>query len=343
MKTLIGHLSQFSVLSKQGELLCTQGLHFILENEVLRRVFESHIGEIASFKIEEDLSWHAEATQTDGGRPDLEGRSPTGRPVIKIEAKLHAAFGTGQLASYSQSLSEYPENSLLVVLVPRYRSAEARESIVEAGFADSQLLRKASAPHVCSAIITWEGVFDCLRHAADAFAQGDLRQFEGLYRTVGGEHLEPIAGTAVLKQWRIRDDFFANIVDRVTRKLWEAQGDAKVPPMRDFENNGYLLRYVPVKEWHLDKSSWAPHFCLGVRDPFSGSETPLWMRFHKKTPRFSEIRSRLLKTEYGHELRHVEYGGHFWIPLIPPFEVSGDLLIADLFNQVQNVLKSVAL
>ena len=97
MKTLIGHLSQFSVLSKQGELLCTQGLHFILENEVHRRVFESHLWEIAGWKIEEVLSWHAEATQIDGGRPDLEGRSPTGRPVVKIEAKLHAAFGAGQM------------------------------------------------------------------------------------------------------------------------------------------------------------------------------------------------------------------------------------------------------
>ncbi len=343
MKTLIGHLSQFSVLSKQGEVLCTQGLHFVLENESFKQVFESHILKAAEFKTEGDLTWYTEVTQTDGGRPDLEARSPNGRAVIKIEAKLHAAFGANQLASYSESLGQSSEGSLLIVLVPKHRVSDAEESILKAGFKGLNPFKSVSVPSVCSAIVTWESVFDCLRVVDDLFAQGDLRQLEGLYRTVVGDYIEPISSSSVLKQWRIREDFFANIVDRVTRKLWELQGEVKIAPLSDFKNNGYLLRYVPVKEWHINKSAHAPHFCIGVKDPFPGHETPLWMRFHKKTPRFSEIRSRLLKTEYGRDANHAQHEGHFWIPLNPPLGISGDILISNLLEQVQRVITEINL
>ena len=273
MKTLIGHLSQFSVLSKQGEVLCTQGLHFVLESKSLKQAFESQILQAAEFKTDGELTWHTEVRQTDGGRPDLEARSPNGRAIIKIEAKLHAAFGTNQLASYSESLGQSSEGSLLIVLVPKHRVADAEDSILKAGFKGLNPFNSVSAPSVCSAIVTWESVFDCLRAVDSQFAQGDLRQLEGLYRTVVGDYIEPISSSSVLKQWRIRDDFFANIVDRVTRKLWELQGEAKVAPLSDFKNNGYLLRYVPVKEWHINKSTHAPRTRSWLQ--FSASKVPV--------------------------------------------------------------------
>ncbi len=43
MRRLMGHLAQFSSFSKQGEVLCTQGLKYLLENSDARVAFADWI------------------------------------------------------------------------------------------------------------------------------------------------------------------------------------------------------------------------------------------------------------------------------------------------------------
>src|SRR5450756_1727996 len=104
MDRLLGHLAQFGSFSQQGALLCTQGLAYLWRDTEGERVFTGLISLATGHSLSPGLSWQAERRQEDGGRPDLEGRNAEGQPVVKIEAKLGAPFGQGQLESYVSAL-----------------------------------------------------------------------------------------------------------------------------------------------------------------------------------------------------------------------------------------------
>ncbi len=97
---LLGHLAHFGSFSSQSELLCTQGLGYLLRTyedarSALAREVETRVGA----KIGERLDWQAEANQNDRGRPDLEARTAEGVPVVKVEAKLGAKLEASQSAA----------------------------------------------------------------------------------------------------------------------------------------------------------------------------------------------------------------------------------------------------
>lgn len=95
MDRLLGHLAQFGSFSQQGELLCTQGLAYLLRNTEGERVFTGLISLATGHSLSPGLSWQAERRQEDRRRPDLEGRNAEGQPVVKIEAKLGAPSAKG--------------------------------------------------------------------------------------------------------------------------------------------------------------------------------------------------------------------------------------------------------
>jgi hypothetical protein len=77
-----------------------------------------------------------------------------------------------------------------------------------------------------------------------------------------------------------------------------------------------------------------PCFSVGVRDPFAGHKTPVWLRFNRTTPKFSLIHDRLLASSLSQRL--VESGGHIWIPLDVPLNVDGmDSLVAQAEDVIQ--------
>ena len=105
METLLGHLTQFGSFSTQGELLCTQGLKYLLGYGEAQSAFVDSLAEWAGVKIIHDLTWRAEAHHdADSGRSDLEARASDGTPRIEIEAKLGASLGKGQLQCYAKRL-----------------------------------------------------------------------------------------------------------------------------------------------------------------------------------------------------------------------------------------------
>ena len=93
MDKLLGHLAWFASFWQQGELLCTQGLAYLLEDDEGERAFAALVTSATRRTVNPGLTWQAECRQGDQRRPDLEGRNAEGQPVIKIEAKLGASFG----------------------------------------------------------------------------------------------------------------------------------------------------------------------------------------------------------------------------------------------------------
>ncbi len=338
MRTLIGHLAQFSVLSKQGELLCTQGLSYLLQDVDARRAFASHVLGKSGSAIVDAVTWRAEVTQQDGGRPDLEAVAADGRITVKIEAKLGAGFSDDQFQSYSEDLQRHREGGHLLVLVPRHRVKEADQAVRGALHLDGAApWRLADRQDIVVCVILWDEVLSALAAVTSERFTGDLRQFQSMYRVLSGYDIEPLASHEELLAWREKEGMFVSLVDRVTRTLTL---HGKVMPMyvmpldqepTELEPKGYRVRYVsrPLG----DKNPW---FCIGVRDFFAGHDTPVWLRFDSNIPSFSLIRDRLNSSPLAQVL--VDTGKHVWIPLSVPIHRDGEQMVEALLSQVEDVI-----
>jgi len=329
MRLLMSHLAQFSSLSKQGELLCTQGLAYLLQNPDARKSFGDHISKAVGRTIDADLTWRAEARQKDGARPDLEGCTADGKLVVKIEAKLGAAFGEGQRSSYLGDLQERSDRGMLLVLVPQYRVAAMKASVpCVSALTEDGPWQLGTTPDFSTAVIDWEGVLVTLRDVRSEPFRSDLAQFEAMYRVLEGHDIEPLRSVSELLAWRERKEVFVNLVDRVSRHL--AQQSRVFPMGKDRDN--YQRRYVC-----LPLGTEQPCFSVGVRDPFAGYTTPIWLRFHRHTPKFSVIRERLVAS--GLSQRLTECDGHVWIYLDVPLNADGESLVHSLVEQAQRVIE----
>jgi hypothetical protein len=283
------------------------------------------------------LSWRAEAHQPcDRGRPDLEARTADKVPVVKVEAKLGARFDSGQFQSYADDLAA-KSGGILVVLVPRHRVTEATDSVSEAlHLTGSGPWRLVDHPTTALTVISWEDVLAAILDIPAEPLHSEVVQFEAMYRVLRGSHIEPLASHDDLIAWRDREGVFVNLVNRVTRHL--AAGTKLLPlHVRSLEHEpeglarkGYRLRYV-CRPW----GAYQPYFSVGVRDPFKDYDTPIWLRFHRKTPQFSVIRSNLEGSSLS--ARIVQSGGHVWLPLSVPVGADGEQMVQALIAQAEEV------
>lgn len=213
---VMSHLAQFSSLSKQGELLCTQALTYLLEKPEARAAFAAYIAKRTGRTFGSDLTWRAEVRQQDGGRPDLEAAAE-GKLVAKIEAKLGASFGEGQLSSFLADLQSRCGSGLLLVLVPLHRAAEMTTSVPSAFGNDPW---RTGDTFDCSvAVIYWEEILEALGSVSSEPFRCDLAQFCAMYRVLKGYDIEPLTSHSELLAWREKEGIFVTLVDRVTRRL----------------------------------------------------------------------------------------------------------------------------
>lgn len=330
MRRLMSHLAQFSSISKQGEFLCTQGLAYLLQNPDARGRFADHISKLVHRTVSSDLNWRTEVRQQDGGRCDLQA-SADGSPLIKIEAKLDAPFGKGQLSSYVADLQKWPGNGLLLVLVPRRRAEETIASMSNTFALTGSGPWQLRDPRDCLvAVIYWEEVLESLGVVGSEPFSSDLAQFHAMYRVLNGYDIEPITSDSELLKWREKEGAFMSLVDRSTRRL--TQHHQVLPFGYEGEPNSYQRRYI-CRPPGTEQSC----FSVGVRDPFVGHMTPIWLRFHRDTPKYSVIRDRLFASSLSQRL--IESGGHIWIPLDVPLKVDGERQIDSLVEQAKRIIE----
>lgn len=129
-----------------------------------------------------------------------------------------------------------------------------------------------------------------------------------------------------------RIDDLVVLVDRMTRRLVEQRGLRLLPLAEDGKASTYQRRYVcpPLGDQN-------PCFSVGVRHPFAGHKTFVWLRFNCTTRQFSLIQSRLSRSGLSHRL--VESGGHVWIPLDLPRHTAEDGMADSLLTQIQRVIQ----
>ena len=334
--TLLGHLARFGSFTTQSELLCTQGLTYLLQTyEDARLAMASMVEDCTGVVIDPSLTWKAETRQEDRSRPDLEACSPEGVPVVKIEAKLSAQLFVSQVRSYVtdlQTRNNLP--SAMLVLVPEGRITEAARLTASAlGITGSGPWRITDGPATGIAVISWNQLFDALLAGEAAQFRHELEQLQAMYHVLSGDFIAPLADEEDLLQWRERETDLVNVVDQVTRRLTTQH---QVYPMLlqpldgaslDIESSGYRFRYVCP----LPKSC----FSIGVRDPFKGWVTPVWMRFHKSTGNFLHIRQHIEDSAVQYRLS----SGHIWIPLEVPLDASAEKMIQALVDEAGEIVR----
>jgi hypothetical protein len=278
-------------------------------------------------------------------RPDIEAQSENGVPFIMIEAKLGAVLGPDQLRAYVEILQKFDgDEAALLVLVPKNRIKEATETVSEPfGPPQSDRWYVAGDRPCRVAVITWDDIFTALRRCKEENFAYDLAQLEEMYRELRGDYIAPLADKEDLLYWRERETDFINVAKEASRQLTpggrllpfqpeplEEPSEKSEGPSEAFEDQVYRRRYVRFPDGHSDS-----YFSIGVRDPFSGWKTPIWMRFHRDTDKFGSIRQRIEKDPF---LVWRESGGHIWIPMKVPYEVPGEQMIDAIVEQAKAVL-----
>lgn len=339
---LLGYLAKFGSFSKQSELLCTQGLTYLLQkHEAARSVLAREVKARTSIGIGDSLKWLAEARQEDLARPDLEARTADGVPVVKIEAKLGADLYADQLQSYEADLRQRnASEAALLVLVPKGRTDGVAQVIVDAfgpsGSEPWRVTNGRKSGGVVIATISWDELFDALRSAQEERFRHELDQLEAMYRVLRDEFIAPLASIEDLRQWTERKADLINIVDEATRRLTT---EHQTYPMgtellevdsHEDEPGEYRRRYVCSCTDNIESC-----YCIGVRHSFAEWVTPVWMRFRHDTGHFTRIRQRIEASS----LDCLDSAGHIWIPMHIPINASGEEMIQAIVEQAQEVLR----
>jgi hypothetical protein len=332
MDRLLGYLAQFGSFSRQGELLCTQGLCYLLKRAEGDRAFVALISSATGNSVKPGLSWHAESRQADGGRPDLEGRNAEGHAEVKIEAKLGASFGEGQLESYISAFCASGRGGTLLIVVPRSRLDEiTSHAKTHCGIeSDGPWRIKREPIEIPCAVISWEHLFEKLDAVPSDGFRDDLGQLHAMYRVFNGDDMEPLTSHEHVLAWRERETWWEIFVEHATRELTATS--ARILPFGvETGAQPYRRRYVcrPVPQ---EDSCYS----VGTRDPFQNHRTPIWLRFHSGTGRFAEIVSSLERSALW--TKAVLSQGHLWFPLEVPLNSSREAMIAELVAQVRRIL-----
>ena len=330
MHKLMGYLAQFASFSKQGELLCTQSLAYLLLNTEARHIFATFLSNaLGGITINDSLSWRAEYRQSDGCRPDLEGCIINNIPVVKIEGKLDAQFGKKQLSSYLNELCKQDFPCCLIILVPHYRLKEAIE--YTANLFTLQEEGPWQIENVSIAVITWENLLQSLEGLTGQDFLEDLSQLRALYRSLNGDDMEPLTTDEQVLLWRERQGWWEKLVDVTTRRLTPEEQTRLLPLDSENATTPYFRRYVCSSIPGIESC-----YSIGTRDPFQNFRTPIWLRFHKGTGHFKTIMYRLEHSSFEPRVRRS--GGHIWYPLEVPKNADREVMINSLIKQVEQIL-----
>lgn len=341
MTTLLGYLARFASFSSQSEVLCTEGLAYLLRTHAdARSALAGEVQSRTGTVIGKSVTWLGQAPQPDGGIPDLEARTADGIPIVKIEAKLGAELGLGQLQSYVADLRcRNKGDSALLVLVPKAQIDRfTRETAGVLKLSGSGPWRVTDGHRIGIAVISWDELFTVLHSGATERFLYELEQLQAMYYELSSDFIAPLASDEDLRLWRSSDTDFVKLVDQVTRRLtnqhrvYPMQTESIEQGLPERDPGEYRFRYVcPCA------STATSCFSIGARDSFAKWSSPIWMRFHKDTGNFRVIRHRIESSDP--RLRSLESGGHIWMPLDVPRDVSGEDMIEALVAQAEEVLQ----
>jgi hypothetical protein len=149
-----------------------------------------------------------------------------------------------------------------------------------------------------------------------------------MYRALTGTDIWPIEPGV---EWREQLGRYEPMIAAATRQLTRKH---KILPIGNEGDEYIRRRYVCGGIPGLQNTCYS----IGLRDPFKGHKTPIWMRFHKKTGQFQRVHANLHGSRFAPDL--VESGGHIWIPLVAPDGADGNQQVAALVARAGEVAEA---
>ena len=320
--TLLGNLgSRMSVITRQGEVIATEGLRHILASSAQARIaFADYVGADADPPLTPDMTFSTEVREELGGkgRADLVGERE-GRRQLVVEAKLGADLTADQLLSYALRLP----SRVLAVLVPAYRQQEARAVL------DEVVARCAGREAPATSVLTWEEVFDRVNAAtSERHVLEDVRQLEGLCAAL--TYLDrPITQSDLGESWERRVPDFIQVIDLATKAFVSKDQLARPNPFQ-FREPWQGLRWVTM--WRGGDGETID-IGIGVREPLDAGGTPMWFQLHNGSVDRQRAAEKL-SLEPGAQ----DVNGALLIPYSPPLGVR----LADVSAHLQARLNQLS-
>lgn len=265
------------------ENLATEALNFILASSPAANRAMLDLCRQLGCEEAADLEFSTQVTSDDGSRPDLVGRTVTGRTPVMVEAKFWAGLTDRQPAAY---LSELQKGGLLLFVAPAARTNTLwPELLRRAGLEGASSLPTSASgledvltEHIGSrvlALVSWRALLARLRGASEharETATADIRQLESLCEKMDTDAFLPLRAEELTSDLGRRVRQFCDLADRMTDIL-VAKGVADVKGLRATGGRGWFGRYLRFGGHgaflHFDARRWARH-----------GHSPLWLALY---------------------------------------------------------------
>jgi len=227
---ILAHLGRR--MTKQQELLATEGLAYLLQNSeactgVLRRLASQ-----AQCGLPQVIKYRPEISGDDRDRPDVVGFDDQLKEVAILEGKFYAGLTDNQPNTYLSRLSN-AGGGLLLFVVPELRLARLWKEVTARAGQEFALERTGEdagtiahlkvLPNVTLMMVSWRELLDAMMAAARSGAEAitaDIYQLQVLCDRIQGEAFLPFSSSEVtgLNQ-PIRHRDLCNLVDAIVASL----------------------------------------------------------------------------------------------------------------------------
>lgn len=283
---ILAHLGKR--ISKQHELLATEGLTYLLERSGACRDVVRNLASASGITLPANIQYRSEVTGEDADRPDIVGFDRVHREVCIIEGKFFAGLTDNQPNTYLIRLLK-SQTGMLLFVVPRLRVeslwAELRLRATQHGIPIGAPQTRHGKHYHCSVgekhvlmITSWpELLADMHRDAHTDPIASDIRQLRDLCEMVEGEEFVPFSAEELtsLAHPRRHYDLYS-LVNAITNRLSKS-GRISVDGMRATPDREGYFRYV----WLGGKQNLGSGLIglnyLAWRETGLG---PLWLGYH---------------------------------------------------------------
>ncbi|MCX6690807.1 MAG: hypothetical protein NTW33_01835 [Methanoregula sp.] len=297
MSTVFSHIVQ-KQFSKQYENVATEALAFILHsNDSARNGMIRLLRGIAPdmpdlhFRTQQtEGSTRPDSTRPDSTRPDMRGDDDENEPRVFIENKFWAGLTDNQPRTYLELLAEYPQTSILLVVVPNEREQtmwlELSRRLKDAGIGISAKKMDTTSGSIVYSVKTKMGPYLALTSwtrlistlelevADDPSARSDLLQLKALCEAADSDEFKPISAERVSDQ-RI-PAFILQLTTIVQDSIDSAANEdiLKLDGLRASVSSARIGRYVKFRGRRKIGAFWLGiHFSLWKLH----GRTPFWL------------------------------------------------------------------
>ena len=320
------------------ENLATEALNFILASSPAASRAMLDLCRQLGCEEAVDLAFSTQATNDDGSRPDLVGRTVAGHTPVMVEAKFWAGLTDRQPAAY---LRELQEGGLLLFIAPAARADTLWPELLrraglenDPGAAASlhslEGVRTARVGSRILALVSWRGLLASLRgaseHAREA-ATADIQQLESLCEKMDTDAFLPLRAEELTSDLGRRVRQFCDLADRIT-DLLVAQGLAEVKGLRATGGKGWFGRYLRFRGHgaflHFDARHWARH-----------GHSPLWLAVYGRNFKDCTVEPDCLRAA---GIVFYWSKGRCMVPLLLREGVELDAVVDHALEQIQGVM-----